>query len=142
MAIKCASSGGLARLFDVRADLCNNRSAKGDVWYEMAIPEYSLSANAILKQRRCECGKLNSSFTNMISTCSQSAPCSMVRTQSAPSCAKSAERIDGAMRVLGAMLCRVFEIVQKMLSVLVVSVKYCIAAVCYNFWSSSLVPLG
>lgn len=39
----------------------------------------------------------------MISTCSQSAPCSMVRAHSAPSCAKSADRIDGAMSVLGAM---------------------------------------
>lgn len=47
MAIKRASSGGLARLLDVRADLCNNRGAKGNVGYEMAIPEYSLSANSI-----------------------------------------------------------------------------------------------
>lgn len=69
----------------------------------------------------------------MISTCSQSAPCSMVRAHSAPSCAKSADRIDGAMRVLGAILCRVFGIVLKMLSVQVVQVKYrCIAAVCYH----------
>lgn len=39
----------------------------------------------------------------MMSTWSQSAPCSMVRAQSCPSCAKSADRIDGAMMVLGAM---------------------------------------
>lgn len=40
----------------------------------------------------------------MISTCSQSAPCSMVFLHSAPSWAKSAERIEGAMIALGAML--------------------------------------
>lgn len=40
----------------------------------------------------------------MISTCSQSAPCSMVFLHSAPSWAKSAERIEGAMIALGAMV--------------------------------------
>jgi hypothetical protein len=40
----------------------------------------------------------------MISTCSQSAPCSMVRAHSGPSWAKSADRIDGAMIALGAIL--------------------------------------
>lgn len=39
----------------------------------------------------------------MISTWSQSAPCSIVRAQSDPSWAKSAERMDGAMIALGAI---------------------------------------
>ena len=39
----------------------------------------------------------------MMSTWSQSAPWSIVREQSWPSCAKSAERIDGAMIALGAI---------------------------------------
>lgn len=39
----------------------------------------------------------------IISTCSQSAPWSIVFAHSAPSLAKSAERIEGAMIALGAM---------------------------------------
>lgn len=39
----------------------------------------------------------------MISTCSQSAPWSIVFAHSAPNFAKSAERIEGAMIALGAM---------------------------------------
>ncbi len=42
--------------------------------------------------------------TYMMSTCSQSAPCEMVREHAAPRSAKSAERIDGAMMALGAMV--------------------------------------
>lgn len=40
----------------------------------------------------------------MMSTCSQSAPCSMVREHAAPSSAKSADKMDGAMIAFGAML--------------------------------------
>lgn len=46
----------------------------------------------------------------MMSTCSQSAPCSMVREHSLPSSAKSAERIDGAMIALGDMFASLFEV--------------------------------
>lgn len=40
----------------------------------------------------------------MISTCSQSAPWSIVFAHSAPNFAKSAERIEGAIIALGAMV--------------------------------------
>lgn len=42
--------------------------------------------------------------TNIMSTWSQSAPCSIVRAQSWPSCPKSAARMEGAMIVLGAIV--------------------------------------
>ena len=43
-------------------------------------------------------------LTYMMSTCSQSAPWAMVREHAAPRSAKSAERMDGAMIALGAIL--------------------------------------
>lgn len=43
-------------------------------------------------------------ITYMISTCNQSAPCSMVLAHSVPSWAKSAARIEGAIMALGAIL--------------------------------------
>lgn len=40
----------------------------------------------------------------MISTWSQSAPCSIVREHASPSAAKSADRMEGAMIAEGAMM--------------------------------------
>jgi hypothetical protein len=48
----------------------------------------------------------------MISTWSQSAPCSIVLAQSAPSCAKSAERMEGAMMALGAMVGKNWQVLR------------------------------
>lgn len=44
VAVECPPTGGLGRLLDVRSDLCHNRGSERDVWYEMAVPVYLLSA--------------------------------------------------------------------------------------------------
>lgn len=48
--------------------------------------------------------RCNSDLTYMISTWSQSAPCLIVLEHAAPRSAKSAERMEGAMIALGAIV--------------------------------------
>lgn len=51
VAVECPATGGLGRLLDVRSDLCYNRGSECDVWYEMAVPVYLLSAWNLVKHR-------------------------------------------------------------------------------------------
>lgn len=80
---------------DMASDLRNDWSSKGNIWDEMPI-------HCILSvpKLRLYLGI----YYVLISTCSQSAPCSMVFEQSAPSAAKSAERMEGAMMAAGDIL--------------------------------------
>jgi hypothetical protein len=93
MAIEGSSSVVLGGLLDMTADLGNNGRSEGDVGNEVAVP--MSGKHHIMDGRK--------HATYMMSTCNQSAPCSMVRAQSWPRLPKSAERIEGAMMVLGAM---------------------------------------
>ena len=103
----------LGRPVDVFPDLGDNGGAECDVGHKVAVPfAFCLSAQLStlelsLFRDPMVCPDLGSygefGVAYMISTWSQSAPWSIVRAQSAPSCAKSADRIDGAMIAFGAI---------------------------------------
>lgn len=80
--VKGASSMRLARWFDVFSNLGDDGSSKGDVGDKVAIPK-----GVVWVRVDCQSGDWRGfeGMTNMMSTWSQSAPWSMVRTQSAPS---------------------------------------------------------
>jgi len=113
-------------LRDVFSDLGDHGRSEREVGHEMTVPDELMSVQLRLTDRfratvlgccqvtKRDCERFGSKLaklpidfvrcatrrvrrTYMISTCSQSAPCSMVLAQSAPSCAKSADRIDGAI---------------------------------------------
>lgn len=86
----------LGGLIDVSPDLGNDGRAECDVGNKMPVP--------IRNNVSAPSGSSGEGESHMMSTWSQSAPCSMVRAQSWPSWAKSADRIDGAMIALGAIV--------------------------------------
>lgn len=80
----------------MRPHLCNDGCTKGQIGHEVA---YKLSRESFVNW--------NCSYVNppsMMSICNQSAPSSIVLEQAAPRAPKSADNIDGAMIVAGAIL--------------------------------------
>lgn len=95
VAVERASAVRLGGLVDMPPDLCNDGCSERDVWHKVPVPGSTRQPLVVLMHRR---------VAYMMSTWSQSAPCSMVREQSWPSWPKSADKIEGAMMVGGAMI--------------------------------------
>lgn len=100
MAVEGAASVVLLGLLDMATDLGNDRGTEGDVGDKVTVPVYRRVSVSITPSALAG----NKHATYMMSTCNQSAPCSMVRAQSWPRLPKSADRMDGAMMVWGAMV--------------------------------------
>lgn len=101
VAVKSSAAIVLLRAVDVLSDLGDNGSTKSDVGDKVPIPGPFCFSKQFFLPKFVQSGAL---ATNMMSTCSQSAPCSMVRAQSWPNWAKSADSTEGAMMALGAIL--------------------------------------
>lgn len=100
MAVECSAPVVLGRLVYVLSDFSHDRRAECEVRHKVAIP----STKPVILARLRHNIAWYKTGPYMISTWSQSAPCSIVLAQSAPSCAKSADRMEGAMIAFGAMV--------------------------------------
>ena len=94
MAIECAPPTLILRSVNVFPYMCDHWCAKGDVWNKVTI-------HLLLNQPALE--ENSDYWLHTMSTCIQSASCSIVVLHALPSAPKSADRIEGAIMAGGGM---------------------------------------
>lgn len=119
MAVKSAFTTSRLGTINMRSDLGDHGSTKGDIGDEMAIHLCKATSKIMSVNEVCSMSPLRMPFSPVflwkrvawreerertMSTCSQSAPSPMVFEHAAPRAAKSALRIEGAMIAGGAMV--------------------------------------